>query len=107
MMNTFPSLRKTVLIAAFSLFIVGNAYSNDSSSYADRGGYRGGYQGDRNIENRDINRDQPYDNGVYGGGYGGTVIYPQNPYYTPSNQQTFPGSADFNNTYERNQHPPN
>lgn len=100
-MNAFPSLRKIIAISLFTFCAVSGIHAANYSP-----------------QNESIaqGQQQPIQNQPT---YGGSVIYPQYSYpqysypqypysqypYVP-NSQTFPGSADFNKTYEHNQHPP-
>lgn len=91
-MNAIFNLRRVALMAIlplFSLFLInapvnGQTYVNNPPP---------------NYYYNNPNNQNP------GGSYGPTVMYPQ---YTvpPTDAQSFPNSAHFNDTYERNQHPP-
>lgn len=98
------SLNKIALISIFSMCAFGSAYSSDSedSRAVARGEGRGVDQGGRDSRFQDNRNINGYGYGTYGG-YGGAGIYPQNPQYP---YDAFPDQTEFDNTYERNAHPP-
>lgn len=122
-MECMSSLRKSIIFALFPLAAMTAAHAYDNQISQAGGTYY--TQTPQNAPNYNQNQptysqnpnqfyNQPYSQTqIYSQPYSQPiqtappVIYPTNPsLYFPSYQQTFPDSADFQNTYERNRHPP-